>query len=237
MAHINSACYQGTFSNYRKCQSIAPKIATGTVHQLPIIMMQSNNLASAEHSSLPSRQNIDLVTKTTKAFDCLVTDALLHKDGAVGTPCHRGSDANSWGIKGRLGVIPEGKHVEQDLQVALRLHETTHDTINGVQRAIRHIGDQRWYDGVIRALAGSQGIRMPGLEREISTAVLQSEATTGRNDGSAKTSVVTVDEGDAVALLVGDSKVDCVTVVVCRTSMVQDIGGAIRSKQLCLSEA
>ena len=94
------------------------------------------------------------------------------------------------------------------LHVSLRLHEAPHDAKTGHQfptlPACGHPGD----DGVIGPLAGGQDIRMIGVQGEIRPPVLQREATPSRDEPSAESHVVAVDEGASVALGVHHREID-----------------------------
>ncbi len=52
--------------------------------------------------------------------------------GSVDFPGRANADADSRRVQGRLRVHAEGKHVEQHLHVALRLHRAAHDAEDAV---------------------------------------------------------------------------------------------------------
>lgn len=92
--------------------------------------------------------------------------------------------------------------------MALRLHEAAHDTVAGVQTAVK-VGNHGGDDGVVRSLSRRQHIRVVfWLEGEVGAAVLQREAAALGDDGGAEAGVVGDDEAAGVAFGVGDAEVD-----------------------------
>ena len=61
---------------------------------------------------------------------------------------------------------------------------------------------------MIGALAGRQGIRMPRLQAECISAVLQAESPSGWDGPRPKSHIVAVDERAGVAMLVDDAQVN-----------------------------
>lgn len=59
--------------------------------------------------------------------------------------------------------------------MSLRLHESSHDTKVGIELAGRGVGGQARNDGVVRALARGNAVRMGRVKREISSTILQEE--------------------------------------------------------------
>ena len=135
-------------------------------------------------------------------------------------------------VQGRLRVVSKCKHIEKDLDVALRLHEPAHDAVDGVQRAVGRVRDHRRDDGVVGSLAGGKDIGMIRGKREIGAAVLQCKAASLGDNAGSEPCVVGIDERDSVAGAVGYRKVHCVAVVVRGTAMVEDIGCGARVEDL-----
>lgn len=81
---------------------------------------------------------------------------------------------------------------------------------------------------MVGSLAGRNRIGMAGLKLEIPSAVLQHESTALGDDARAETMEVGVDEGDAVALLVGNGKIHRVAMVMGRTAMVVNLVAGLR---------
>ena len=72
------------------------------------------------------------------------------------------------------------------------------------------VGSQTRDDGVVRALPRRKFVGVALGKIEVGTAVLQGEAAPLGDDGCAETTVVAVDKGDTVAVLVGTAEVDCI---------------------------
>ena len=86
-----------------------------------------------------------------------------------------------------------------ELGVRLRLVEPAHDAEPDLHVALLH---ETRNDGVQRALARRQHVRMSAFEREERPAVLQHEAGIRRHDAAAERRVQTLDQRDDVSLLV-----------------------------------
>lgn len=196
--------------------------------------MTSDDLPTTKHASLPLLQHLDLMAQLLQTLDGLLADALFHVDAAVEDFTdlgHASANADARRIERGLGVEVEGEHVEQDLDVALGLHEAAHDAVHGVQGAIRRVGDHGRDDGVVGPLARGEDVGVTLAEGEVGTAVLQRETAPLGDDAGAETAVVAVDEGHAIAFFVRHGEVDRVAVVVGGTAVVQNVQGLGRVEE------
>src|SRR5574340_106910 len=91
-------------------------------------------------------------------------------------------DAETWAVQRGLGIESIVNHAHDDLDVALRLHETANHAEWRVQRSVRltrqHAGDDR----VVRAFAWGECIWMRGIKRKIRTAILKRKTPALRHD-------------------------------------------------------
>ena len=182
--------------------------------------VDANDLAATEESTLPTREDFDMVAHLAQRREDVVGNAMFEVDGAVHDLAdfgEAGADAEAGGVEGLLRVHAEGEHVEENLHVALRLHVAAHDAVDGMQALIGGVGEQGGDDGVVGAFAGRVEVWVSRrVEGESGAAVLEHEAGGGGDDGGAEAGVDGVDEGDAVAVLVGDGEVDGVADVLGR---------------------
>lgn len=77
------------------------------------------------------------MTHRAQTIANFLRDALFQEDLGVenislvvGVVGRTGSDAESRGVQGVLSVLVVVDHIEEDLDVTLRLHETAHDTVD-----------------------------------------------------------------------------------------------------------
>lgn len=188
--------------------------------------MASDDLPAAKHAPLPAPQHLDVVAPLPQPLDGLFADSLLDVDAAVQHLAdlgRAGADADAGRVERGLRVHVEGEHVEEDLDVALGLHEATHDAVHRVQGAVGRVGHHGGDDGVVRPLARREHVGVALAQREVGAAVLQREAAPLGDDAGAEAAVVAVDEGYAVALLVRHGEVDRIAVVVGGAAVVQDV--------------
>lgn len=159
-----------------------------------------------------------------QSLNSLSANPLLDVNNLLPRLRRASGDADSRRIKRRLRIVAKGQHIQQNLDVALRLHETAHDAVDGVQGAVRGVGDHCRDDGVVGAFARGEHVGVVGAEVEVCAAVLESEAATCGDDARAEAGVVAVDERDAIAVFVGYGEVDGVAVVVSWAAVVVDVG-------------
>ena len=110
--------------------------------------------------------------------------------------------------------------VRHELRVRLALVPAAHDAEADLVVALLHEGRD---DGVQRALARRQRVRLVLAQREQAAAVLQHEAGARRHQSRAEAAVVALDERHDVAVLVDDRHVDRVVAL-----RVGDAGQPIR---------
>lgn len=90
-----------------------------------------------------------------------------------------------------MGRQFEDEHVQEDLDVALGLHEAAHDAVDGVQALVRGVCDEGGDDGVVGAFARGVDVWVVrGLEDEVAASVLQGEAAARGDDAGAEAGVV-----------------------------------------------
>src|SRR5579872_6727300 len=103
------------------------------------------------------------------------------------------------GFEGLLNIETEVGDIGDELCVRLGLVESTHDTEADLYVALLHeCGD----DGVQRAFARREHVRVAFFEREQSAAVMQHESAARRHESAAEATVKTLDERDDVAVAI-----------------------------------
>lgn len=110
-----------------------------------------------------------------------------------------------------LGIQFSDNLAEEDLHVALRLHEAAHDAKRRMKRSVFDVGGHGGDDGVVRSLARLQLVGVLGVERETCASVLKGETAALGDDAGAETAVVGVDEGGGVSVRIRDGEIDRVT--------------------------
>ena len=96
--------------------------------------MTSDQLPSPEKRPIVPLHNLDLMSHRPHLLYHLLLDALLQEDRPpIPIPRHLlRSNQESWRIKRLLWVMLKCQHVKQNLDMALRLHEASHDAVDGV---------------------------------------------------------------------------------------------------------
>lgn len=186
--------------------------------------MTPNQLAPPKQPPLEPLHNFHRVPHLRQLRRRRLGDALLQEHTHIQRLPeirHPRADAHAGRVQRRLRVHLEGQHVQQDLHVALGLHEPAHDAVAGVQATVLRVGDHGGDDGVVGSLPRREAVRVVGLQLEVAAAVLEREAAAGGDDAAAEAGVVAVDEGGGVAVFVGNAEVDRVGVVVGRRTVVQ----------------
>jgi hypothetical protein len=162
------------------------------------VNVPSDDLSSTEQTSTMSLDDLDIVAHGAKLLSSLFRYTVFKVNSLVKditTVGHTGTDADTRRIKSGLWSHLEDEHIHQHLDVSLRLHETTHDTVDRVQALICLVGDQSRNDGVVRTLVRSVDVGVVGwLEHEVAGTVLEGETTALGDNGSTETSIVGVDE-------------------------------------------
>lgn len=201
---------------------ITSTITTSTIHLLPILLRPPNDLSSTKQASFIALYDKALMSHLLQSFHDLLIYALFNVHLTLSRlinptlPTRLHTDTRR--IQRFLRIQSEHYHIEQDLHVSLRLHESTHNAKAGMQTLISRSRNHARDDGIIWPLPRRIQIRMrlpllPNLLRpkiEIRTAILQCEATALWDDSCAEAGVVAVYEAAGVAGGVGDGEVDCV---------------------------
>lgn len=202
----------------------------------------SNDLPTAKQPPLRSGDDLDLVPKLPQTLHRLLRHALLHahRPVKVGVPLGQASDdTHARRIERLLRREARDQLAEENLHVALRLHEPAHDAESAVQRPVGRVGHHAGDDGVVGTLPGLQFVGVVRVEAEVGAAVLQREAAALGDDAGAKTAIVAVDEGRGVAVLVRDGEVDGVAALEGRGDVlggfanVELLHGLCRIEELC----
>lgn len=197
--------------------------------------MPPNNLAPPEQAPIRASHDLDLVSQSLQTPHRGLIDALFEIDGGIRHVARireSRSDAHSRSVQGGLRAEAEDDLVEEDLDVALGLHEASHDAVDAVKGLVGGIGDHGGDDGVVGSFIRCEDVRVVGgLKSEIRGAVLQGETTPFRDDGGAETRVIAVDKGDGVAELVGAGEIDRVRGEVGRGPVVEVGAGGVRVKE------
>ena len=97
-------------------------------------------------------------------------------------------------------------HADDNLRVALRLHESAHDAERHARLAL--VRDKPWDERVVRELAWGDLVRAAWLKREVSAAVVHRDAVARNHHARPKARVVALEETDHVALRVGRGEKD-----------------------------
>src|SRR5215213_7651835 len=112
-------------------------------------------------------------------------------------------------VGGLLGVHAVVEQVYEQLRVTLGLHGGAHHPEDGPERPFA--GNEAGDEGVHRALARGDGVRMPGFEAKRVTAVVEADARAFGDYAAAEGPVEAVYERAAVALSVHGAEVGRVT--------------------------
>lgn len=97
--------------------------------------MPSDQLASSKQTSTHSTYDLNLVSKLFEASNGALGDTFFQVYCLVehiASLWHTGTDTHARRIERSLRREVEDELVEQDLDMALGLHETTHDTVDAV---------------------------------------------------------------------------------------------------------
>ncbi|KAH0373868.1 hypothetical protein KCU65_g11, partial [Aureobasidium melanogenum] len=116
-------------SHPRNCVTISSWVTTCTPDTavFDMVNMPSDNLTS---------------TKETPAISSAISSEIPSSS----------SDTDARRIKSCLRGHLEDEHVQQHLNMSLRLHEATHDTVDGMQALVCLVGDQSRDDGVLELM-------------------------------------------------------------------------------------
>ena len=136
----------------------------------------------------------------TQPCNGLLRKIPLHRNRAV--VIH---DAPAGRITGRLGVLPVVGNTGSDLQVALSLHRSAHQS--KAHQWFRTPGQETRDDGVKRPFPWCDLVRMTGLQGESPAAIVQSDTGVGHHDARAEALEVGLDEGHHHAVLVSGRQV------------------------------
>mmetsp|Transcript_46064 Transcript_46064/g.104067 ORF Transcript_46064/g.104067 Transcript_46064/m.104067 type:complete len:253 (-) Transcript_46064:647-1405(-) len=176
------------------CASVRP--AVGPTPEDARGRVPANDLRSAEdRPRVASDELLHVMTLCPEGGEDLLRDAVL--DGDLRGQCVR-PDAEARRVDCPLRLHAEVDHVEQELHVALRLHEPPHVGQARVQRPLgveNHARD----DGVERPLPPRERVGVPRAEAEAVPPVLEGEAAPFGHEARPEAHVVGVHRAHGVA--------------------------------------
>mmetsp|Transcript_25531 Transcript_25531/g.59310 ORF Transcript_25531/g.59310 Transcript_25531/m.59310 type:complete len:218 (-) Transcript_25531:500-1153(-) len=150
----------------------------------------------------------DCMTSRSQILNIILINSLLQRDNSILCPVR---NAKTRHIDGCLGIQSARQQTNCQLQMSLRLHISTHIRNRSIQFIGVGMRDHPRNYRVIRSFHGPNCIGMVSLQCESKSTILQTEATTLRNNSSTKTHVVGVHKRNCIALTIDNLKTDGAT--------------------------